>query len=106
MSDTAAYFPLWRPLTFQPVTLSLASSLLSWGELPTAGTGDTSCSLAGSSLATPADRSAESQSARATHRSLTLSPAQAQGIKHGIRYSCRHSCCMEGTVIKTHSRHT
>ena len=45
------------------------------GEIPTAGAGDTSSSLAGGSPATPAESPAEPHSHRATHRAVGPTPS-------------------------------
>ena len=50
-----------------------------WGELPVAGTGNTSSSLAGSSPATPVEGPAEPHSERVTRKAMaphSLPPAQ------------------------------
>ena len=60
---------LYRP----PLLFSFLTS--AWGEIETAGMGDTSSSLAGGSLATPAECPAEPHSHRATHKAMGPTPS-------------------------------
>ena len=64
----------WSPLLFSFLTSAR-------GEIPTAGIGDTSSSLAGGSPATPAESPAEPHSQRGTHKAVvapSLPPARPE----------------------------